>query len=63
MTRLTTLETSQFRKDRKRLLRQRKNLEELLAVIEILADGKILPLKYRDHALTENWIGFRECHI
>ncbi|MDR2513813.1 MAG: type II toxin-antitoxin system YafQ family toxin, partial [Christensenellaceae bacterium] len=27
------------------------------------AEGKPLPEKYSDHALTGNWIGHRDCHI
>ena len=29
----------------------------------MLADGETLPAKYRDHTLTGNYSGFRECHI
>ena len=25
--------------------------------------GEVLSDKYKDHALTGNWIGHRECHI
>ncbi len=34
-------------------------------VIEMLACGKELPLKYRDHSLIDNkyYRGCRECHI
>ena len=32
-------------------------------VIRMLADGETLPAKYRDHTLTGNYSGFRECHI
>lgn len=32
-------------------------------VITTLAMGLSLPEKNRDHALTGNWIGHRECHI
>ena len=43
--------TNQFKKDLK------------LAKINILADGGTLDIKYRDHALTGNYKGARECHI
>ena len=29
----------------------------------MLARGETLPASYRDHALTGNWKGHRECHI
>ena len=32
-------------------------------VVAALASGEILPEKYKDHALTGNWAGHRECHI
>lgn len=32
-------------------------------VITALAMGETLPSKNRDHALTGNWTGHRECHI
>ena len=32
-------------------------------VIDLLAHGQPLPAKYKDHALTGNYKGCRECHI
>ena len=32
-------------------------------VIDMLANEQPLPEKYKDHALTGDWKGFRECHI
>ncbi|MBI2409887.1 type II toxin-antitoxin system YafQ family toxin [Candidatus Kaiserbacteria bacterium] len=32
-------------------------------VTEYLCSGKILPEKYRDHALSGEFAGYRECHI
>lgn len=32
-------------------------------VVDILLTGKPLPEKNKDHALTGNWNGYRECHI
>jgi mRNA interferase YafQ len=61
-----TLELSQstaYRRDIRKLVRQGKNLEELYTVIEILVMEQPLPEKYRDHVLTGNWRGRRECHI
>ena len=39
------------------------DLSSLTKVIQILADGKSLPPQNRDHALSGNYAGFRECHI
>ena len=51
------------RRDIRKLQRQGKNLEELYTVVKMLAEGETLPERYRDHYLTGNWRGFRECHI
>ncbi len=39
------------------------NMGLLEKVLETLLQGRILPMKHRDHALTGNFSGFRECHI
>lgn len=61
MYRLET--TGQFRKDYKRAYKRGYNMALLETVVEILANGKTLPEKYKDHALSGNWSGKRECHI
>ena len=38
-------------------------IELLQDVIACLAMGEPLPEKNRDHALTGDWVGHRECHI
>jgi mRNA interferase YafQ len=55
--------TTQFKKDYKRLKKQRKNLDQLKVVIAKLAAGEKLEPKYRDHDLSGNWKGHRDCHI
>jgi len=40
-----------------------KNLDKLFEIIDILANGGTLDAKYRDHDLTGNYKGTRECHI
>ena len=55
--------TNQFKKDLKLAQKQNKNLDKLFEVIDILANGGTLDAKYRDHDLTGNYKGTRECHI
>lgn len=55
--------TTQFKRDLKKAQKQNKNLDLLNKVLQQLADGIPLPEKNRDHALTENYAGCRECHI
>ena len=54
--------TGQFKRDAK------KQYLELLTpawaeVLHCLSSGLTLPTKYRDHALTGNLKGIRDCHI
>ena len=55
--------TTQFKKDLKLLKKQNKNLHRLYVAIEKLANGETLEEKYKDHALSGNYKGCRECHI
>ena len=55
--------TTQFKKDVKLMLKQGKDIQSLLDVVEMLRTDTPLPDKYHDHALTGHWIGKRECHI
>lgn len=55
--------TSQFKKDLKLAKKQRKSLDILFEVIDILSNGNPLDAKYHDHELTGNYKGTRECHI
>ena len=53
--------SNRFRKDLKLAAKRGLRLDELNAIVEQLAAGQTLP--DRDHALTGDYIGFRECHI
>ena len=55
--------TTQFKKDYKRIKKQNKDLDKLRAVIEKLVAGQLLESKYKDHQLSGNWKGHRDCHI
>ena len=56
-------QTAQFKKDYRLAKKRGQNLQLLQNIVLLLADGQTLPEKNRDHALTGDWIGFRECHI
>lgn len=56
-------QSSRFRRDVKRLRRQGAELSKLETVIKMLVAQESLPERYRDHALTGNWRGYRDCHI
>lgn len=55
--------TGQFKRDFKLAKKQHRNLDRLFKVIDVLAAGGTLDEKYRDHALTGNYKGTRECHV
>ena len=55
--------TSQFKKDYKKAKKRGLDLSELHAVLDKLCTGEQLEDRHRDHALTNNYVGFRECHI
>ena len=55
--------TSRFHRDLKRAAKRGYHTELLTAVIKKLADGVPLEQRYRDHALTGDYAGSRECHI
>ena len=55
--------TSQFKKDLKLSKKQNNDLGKLFEVIDILANGETLDAKYKDHSLTGNYRGTRECHV
>lgn len=62
-TKYTVKVTTQFKKDYKSALKRKLKIELLEEVISILAIGEPLPTKYKDHSLSGNWVGHRECHI
>lgn len=63
MKKYTVKFTNQFKKDYKLAKRRGKKMELLNSVIELLANGEVLPENYYDHSLSGNWVGHRECHI
>ncbi|MFZ1977507.1 MAG: type II toxin-antitoxin system YafQ family toxin [Bacteroidota bacterium] len=60
---LTLRRVSQFKKDYKRCLKRGHDIEQLHAIIEMLANGKKLDAKYIDHSLLGDYKDCRECHI
>ena len=62
-TKYTVKFTTQFKKDYKLAMKRGLKMNFLEDIIAKLSMGDVLPDKNKDHALTGNWIGFRECHI
>lgn len=55
--------STKFRKDYKRIKKRGYNLSLLQDVLDKLCAKEPLESKYRDHALSGSYKGFRECHI
>lgn len=55
--------THRFKKDLKKYEHNKIVKKELEAVLRILLKKGKLPEKYLDHALTGDYVGFRECHL
>ncbi len=55
--------SSKFKKDYKAIIRRGYNPQLLQDVLNILSSEQLLPPKYKDHHLSGNYEGHRECHI
>ena len=60
---LKIVASNKFKKDLKLASKRGLNLASLREVVNTLAAQKALDQKYRDHNLSGNYSGFRECHI
>jgi mRNA interferase YafQ len=47
----------------KRQEKRRKSLDKLYAIIEALRNRRPLDPRHKDHALSGEWKGWRDCHI
>lgn len=64
---MRTIERSTtFRRDYKREARGRHRAtldSDLLAILMVLATDAPLDARYRDHDLSGDWAGYRDCHV
>ena len=60
---LTIRYSTRFKKDYKAVKKSGFNTKLLEEVLETLCAEQPLPQKYRDHNLSGNYEGHRECHI
>jgi len=61
--RLTPRPGAEFNRDLKRLKKRGKDMEKLRAVIETLCAHGQLDRRHKDHALSGEWKGWRDCHV
>lgn len=55
--------TGKFKKDYRQAIKRHLDISLLDNIIRALSRGEILPAKNKDHALTGEWAGYRECHV
>lgn len=60
---LNIVSSNRFKKDLKLAIRRGYNIDLLEEVVNKLAAGETLEQKYRDHELSGDFKGLRECHI
>lgn len=62
----TIIRTKGFEKSFRRLTRgglTKRNKDSITEVIHMLASGKVLDKKYKDHQLKGEYKDYRECHV
>jgi mRNA interferase YafQ len=52
-----------FKKDFKRIKKRGYDISRLEKIVELLANEVPLPEQFKDHNLSGNYNGFRECNI
>lgn len=57
------IRTTKFKKDFKKAIKSGNDINKFKEVVRLLQNGETLPPKNKDHSLTGNWNGYRECHI
>lgn len=60
---LEVVASNRFKRDLKLAIRRGYKISLMEEVVDKLASRKPLEEKYRDHPLTGDYTGFRECHI
>lgn len=56
-------QTTQFKKDLRRMVKRGADMDLLDEVILLLRKREKLPEKCRDHSLSGDWAGYRDCHV
>lgn len=60
---LTIKYHTMFKKDFKRIKKRGYDISRIEKIVELLANEVPLPEQFKDHNLSGNYNGFRECHI
>ena len=60
---LNPVRAKQFKKDYKLAKNRGKSMKKLIDIMDKLVKEEPLEQKHRDHNLTGNYVGCRECHV
>ena len=60
---LEIVRTNLFKKQLKQCRKRGWDMDAMQTVVDMLQKGEMLPEKYRDHALSGDRNGQRDCHI
>ena len=60
---LTIKYHTMFKKDFKKIKKRGYDISRLEKIVQLLANEVPLPEQFKDHNLSGNYNGFRECHI
>lgn len=52
-----------FKHSYKVMKKRAKGMSKIQHIIALLATDQVLSISLKDHALTGNFLGFRDCHI
>ena len=55
--------SSAFRRDFKRAKAAPRHKKEVDSLVLAVVSDQVLPVNNRDHGLSGDWVGYRECHI
>jgi len=59
----TIFQTSQFKRDFKKIKSRGKDIEKLMRVVKVIMAGELMEERHHDHPLSGKWTGSRDCHI
>ena len=55
--------TTRYKKSLQKMLKRGKDIDKIANVVQMLANGQTLPPQFKDHPLSNNMAGLRDCHI
>jgi mRNA interferase YafQ len=61
MLRLIT--NNRFEREREKAKKRGKDMRKLTEVVTLLLEEKLLPVKYKNHKLQGDYIGYWECYV